>query len=93
MTRDHKYMYQEALRDTLQNPCYVQYVTQNPTADHTLCRIVPLQSWKIWRWGEYLVEEKWRQPYLEVTYEDIKKAIDYFNKAYHNPTGTITCRL
>ena len=91
VTKDLKYQYQGYLKDTLKNDCYRQYRAKYPMSNPTLYRLQPLELWKFWNWGEYLIKEKWRQPYKNVSYEELKEADLFFNKAYDSPNGTLDC--
>lgn len=92
VTKDLKYHYQGYLKDTLKNDCYRQYRVLFPNSNPTLYRIQPIQLWKFWRWGQYLLEEKWRQPYRYVSDKEMKEADLFFNKTYHMPDGICTSR-
>lgn len=91
VTQDLKYRYQGYLKDTLKNDCYRQYRALFPKSNPTLYRLQPLEPWKFWNWGEYLVLEKWWQPYRKASYEEMKEAELFFNKTYYSPNGTIDC--
>ncbi len=87
ITADHNHIYQGPLKDSLKNLCYVQYVKMHPKNSHILYRMQPIKPWQFWHWGEYLSEEKWRQPYLKVSHENLQKALDYEAKTYDLPDG------
>ena len=91
VTQDLKYQYQGSLKDTLQNDCYRQYRALFPNSNPTLYRIQPIQPWKFWRWGQYLFDEKWRQPYRQVSHKEMKEAELFFTKSYNSPSGTLGC--
>ena len=93
VTQDLKFHYQGYLKDTLTNDCYRQYRALFPQSNPTLYRLQPLELWKFWNWGEYLLEEKWRQPYKNVSYEALKKADVFFNKTYHMHDGMCSLPL
>lgn len=63
VTKDLKYIYGGKIKDTLQNYCYRQYRAMYPLSNPTLYRLQPIEPWKFWRWGEYLLKEKWHQPF------------------------------
>lgn len=87
VTQDLKYHYEGDLKDTLKNDCYRQYRVLFPNSNPTLYRVQPLQPWKFWRWGQYLIEEKWRQPYRYVSDKEMREADLFFTKTYHIPSG------
>lgn len=91
ITKDLNYLYQGSLSDTLQNSCYKQYKIQFPESNHTLYRLQPIQIWKFWRWSEYLVDEKWRQPYVEISDSQLKQSMIFFSKKYQSSNGTLLC--
>lgn len=91
VTKDLKYIYGGRIKDTLTNDCYRQYRALYPMSNPKLHRTQPIQPWKFWHWGEYLIKEKWRQPYRHVTYKEMDKAFAFFYKAYDSPNGTLDC--
>ncbi len=91
VTKDLKYQYQGYLKDTLQNYCYRQYRAMYPLSNPTLYRLQPIEPWKFWRWGEYLIKEKWRQPYRYVSHRELEEADLFFSKTYDSPSGTLGC--
>ncbi|ADB38079.1 hypothetical protein [Spirosoma linguale] len=91
ITKDLKYIYQGNLSDTLKNSCYIQYKALSPASGTNLYRLQPIEPWKFWRWKEYLFEEKWKQPYQNVSERELKQALYSFSKAYQSPDGTLSC--
>lgn len=91
ITKDFKYIYQGDLKDTLKNSCYRQYKEVSSLSNHTLYRFQAISPWKFWKWGDYLTEEKWQQPYINVSEEELKQALLFFSKSYNSPNGTISC--
>ncbi|AEI49954.1 hypothetical protein [Runella slithyformis] len=91
VTQDLKYIYGGKIGDTLKNDCYRQYRAKYPMSNSTLYRLQPLVLWKFWNWGEYLTNEKWRQPYTHVSDKDLKEAMFVFSKTYDSPNGTLDC--
>lgn len=93
VTQDLKYQYQGYLKDTLKNDCYRQYRALFPKSNPTLYRVQPLELWRFWRWGQYLLEEKWRQPYRKVSEQEMKEADLFLNKTYNMPDGMCSLLL
>jgi hypothetical protein len=91
VTKDLKYQYQGYLKDTLKNYCYRQYRVLYPMSNPTLYRVQPIEPWRFWRWRQYLLEEKWTQPYRYVSDKEMKEANLFFNKTYDSPNGTLGC--
>lgn len=91
ISKDLRYVYQGDLSDTLTNACYIQYKALSPSSSHKLYRLQLIEPWKFWKWKEYLVDEKWKQPYQHVSERELKQALDFFSKAYQSPDGTLSC--
>jgi hypothetical protein len=89
LTADKKYIYQGNLSDTLKNSCYKEYVRLYPHNSHTLHRIQPIIWWRFWRWGEYLVREKWHQPFLKITDKELTKTEEDFGSLFSVLDGGI----
>jgi len=92
VSKDLKYKYYGDIKDTLQNDCYKQFRLLFPTSDPTLYRVQRIELWKFWRWGKYMTEERWRQPYRKVSDEKMKEADLFFFKTYRSPDGTYDCK-
>jgi hypothetical protein len=92
ITKDKKYIYSGAITDTLKNSCYIQYKSYYPNTPHTLYRIQPIKIWKFWHWAEYIYEEKWKQPYLDISDKELENIFKFWRVRYNSPNGTIDCR-
>lgn len=93
LTKDLKLVYDGYLKDTLKNTCYVQYTRMFPHHSHTLYRTSSIELWKFWRWGEYMFDEKWRQPYLLASSNDFHEAARFTADAYHTKNGFCSMEL
>jgi hypothetical protein len=91
VTKDLNYIYEGSLGDTLKNPCYRKYKEISTKSSHTLYRLQKIEPWRFWRWGEYITEEKWRQPYISVSEKELKQALLSFSNIYQPANGTLSC--
>lgn len=91
VTPDLKYVYGGSLGDLSSNSCYQDYIRLN--GSHTLHRLQKIEPWRFWRWGDYLLNEKWRQPYLEISLDELHKAMHQFAATYGASDGTLKCKL
>ena len=67
---------------------YVAYRKAYPEADSTLYRITPVRLQRFWRWAEYLISPYWRQPYMEMSYEEWNRILKQMwanDNKYGNP--------
>ena len=90
ITADLKYVYQGDLADLSSNRCYKEYCSTS--GNNILYRIQKIEIWKFWRWADYLLDEKWRQPYLPLSLSDLKKAMYESSQHYGARDGTLRCR-
>jgi hypothetical protein len=88
VTADLNSIHQGPLSDSLKNVCYNQYRATYKSADNTLYRIQKIELWKFWNWVDYLSEEKWKQPYKNVSSDELKLAMSRFSKTYATIDGT-----
>ncbi len=72
-TKDKKYIHSGRLEAVNHDACFNRYKLTHPNSDWTLYRIDKIPYLKFWRWYEVLTEEKWRQPYLELSREEAYK--------------------
>jgi len=91
VTPDLEYVYGGSLANLSSNSCNQDYVRLN--GNNTLHRLQKIEPWRFWRWGDYLLNEKWRQPYLEISPNELNKAIRRFAARYGASDGTLRCKL
>jgi hypothetical protein len=83
-TKDKAFIHNGWLEAAENSPEFNRYKLTHPKSDWTLYRIDPIPFWKFWRWGEILTEEKWQQPYLEVSKDYAYKG---FNEKFQKYPG------
>lgn len=91
ITSDLKFVHEGSLANLSSNNCYQDYIRLN--GNHTLHRLQKIEPWRFWRWGDYLLNEKWRQPYLEISPDELNKAMHQFAVVYGASDGSLRCKL